>query len=355
MISVFICVLVVLSFSYESSLYCAAAEPVCEANGDGADGGACAVTSNTNDEAAAAAAAVVVATSHEDDLDEAGNRKIPKGANSQGKPKEVKLGVCEDRHEMCRGNAQNGECDRNPGWMIVNCPRSCNKCHLLDPKVRCSRNHLNISTDPIYPPNAINEMFSSIKSKFSSRYTINVLSESPWVVTFDDFLTDREVKALIKTVEGTWERSTDTGQVNEYGETGRVLSTGRTSSNAWCRSRCESHPDVKSVMAKIEEVTGIPRENSESFQILRYEPSQYYNTHHDMAPHQNNLACGPRILTFFLYLSDVDEGGETAFPMLNINVKPKRGRALLWPSVKNEDTTGIVTVSCTSAYLLYHV
>ena len=28
------------------------------------------------------------------------------------------------------------------------------------------------------------------------------------------------------------------------------------------------------------------------------------------------------------------EGGETAFPSLNITVRPKRGRALLWPSVR---------------------
>ena len=39
------------------------------------------------------------------------------------------------------------------------------------------------------------------------------------------------------------------------------------------------------------------------------------------------------ILTFFLYLSDVEEGGATNFPDLNIAVKPKVGRALLWPSV----------------------
>lgn len=49
------------------------------------------------------------------------------------------------------------------------------------------------------------------------------------------------------------------------------------------------------------------------------------------------LVCGPRILTFFLYLSDVEEGGETAFPLLNIDIKPKRGMGLLWPSVLDDE------------------
>jgi len=41
-------------------------------------------------------------------------------------------------------------------------------------------------------------------------------------------------------------------------------------------------------------------------------------------------------LTFFLYLSDVEEGGETDFPLLNIGVKPKKGKALLWPSTLDD-------------------
>jgi prolyl 4-hydroxylase len=49
--------------------------------------------------------------------------------------------------------------------------------------------------------------------------------------------------------------------------------------------------------------------------------------------HQRDRQCGPRILTFFLYLSDVDAGGGTNFPNLDITIMPKRGRALLWPSV----------------------
>ena len=53
---------------------------------------------------------------------------------------------------------------------------------------------------------------------------------------------------------------------------------------------------------------------------------------------QGLQAAGPRVLTFFLYLSDVEEGGETAFPLLGIAVKPKKGKALLWPSVLDHDT-----------------
>ena len=50
--------------------------------------------------------------------------------------------------------------------------------------------------------------------------------------------------------------------------------------------------------------------------MLRYQKGQYYRTHHDMGVSDNELACGPRILTFFLYLSDVEEGGGTNFPRL---------------------------------------
>ena len=89
---------------------------------------------------------------------------------------------------------------------------------------------------------------------------------------------------------------------------------------------------MKKILHKIETITGVPRGNYESFQVLKYETGQKYNVHHDYGAEDVKLACGPRILTFFFYLSDVEEGGETAFPSLNIAVKPKRGRAVLWVS-----------------------
>jgi len=46
---------------------------------------------------------------------------------------------------------------------------------------------------------------------------------------------------------------------------------------------------------------------------------------------------GVRVYTFFVYLSDVEEGGGTKFNDLGITVTPKLGRAVLWPSVKDHD------------------
>lgn len=162
-----------------------------------------------------------------------GEPKIAKGSNAEGKPPVVSATDCSDRHPSCVGFAQRGECQNNPGWMIINCPHSCQSCHLRDAKVRCNRNFLNISTEPVYKAGDMDNMFSSIVERFGDRYNVSVQSTDPWVVVFEDFVSEVEAAALISTVEGTWERSTDTGQANEFGETGRTLSTGRTSSNAW--------------------------------------------------------------------------------------------------------------------------
>ena len=125
---------------------------------------------------------------------------VPKGANTRGIPRTVKKGDCIDRHpDKCIGWSKQGQCDTNPGWMIINCPLSCNACHLLDRKTRCSREHLNISNTPIYAPGDHNKMFSSLVEKYDTKHGVTIHSTDPWVVTFDNFITDEEVEALIST------------------------------------------------------------------------------------------------------------------------------------------------------------
>ena len=56
----------------------------------------------------------------------------------------------------------------------------------------------------------------------------------------------------------------------------------------------------------------------------------------DYIRHHIRRQPGVRLLTMYLYLSEVEAGGGTNFDRLGLTVMPKTGRALLWPSVLNE-------------------
>jgi prolyl 4-hydroxylase len=168
------------------------------------------------------------------------------------------------------------------------------------------------------------------------------LEEAPWVVTFDNFLTDEECDHLIELGHvGGYQRSKDVGIRTADGSYSGKVSTTRTSENAWCSGKtgCRDDAIATRVRDRISNVTQIPSQNFEDYQMLKYEKEQFYQLHHDYIPHQRERACGPRILTFFLYLSDVEEGGGTGLDQINggLVVNPKKGKALLWPSVLNYD------------------
>jgi prolyl 4-hydroxylase len=91
------------------------------------------------------------------------------------------------------------------------------------------------------------------------------------------------------------------------------------------------------VIERITNITKIPETNSEYLQLLKYTPVEFYKTHHDYLEFGRTRQSGARLITVFLYLNEVEEGGGTEFPDYDITVTPKRGRALIWPSVKDED------------------
>lgn len=157
-----------------------------------------------------------------------------------------------------------------------------------------------------------------------------VHSREPYVMTFDRFVTDEECAAFISTTATHFGRSL----------AGDTISPVRTSRQAWCQrgiaTDCYSHPLTQRVAERIQNLTGVPTTNSEFFQVLRYEPGQFYKVHHD----QNALAdsvTGVRLFTFFIYLQSPELGGGTHFPSLNLTIEPKKGSALLWPNVMDND------------------
>lgn len=285
---------------------------------------------------------------------------------------------CRNNHIHCSYWVSLGECDNNPSFMVTKCAPACLSCHKIDYNLRCGERDPNAV--PALQPGEMNLMFQRIvdtapgnqsdEARLAAErkevqengtpiYTVTVHSgpetstppvgedgvifadkkrdeaESPWVVTFDNFLTDEECEHLIQQgYKNGYKRSTDVGAKQVDGSFGVHQSTGRTSENSWCdpKSGCRQDPIAHRVMQRIANVTGITSDNYEDFQLLKYQPGQFYRAHHDYISHQKNRHSGPRILTFFLYLSDVEAGGATRLNNLNIDVEPKRGRALLWPS-----------------------
>jgi prolyl 4-hydroxylase len=171
----------------------------------------------------------------------------------------------------------------------------------------------------------------------------------PWIITIDNFLTSQECDRLVKLgAKLGYERSTLEEEKDyseeELAEEREGEDAYRTSTNTWCENDCYKDRTTQQVIKKLEDITGIPDTYSEHLQLLSYVPGQYYKEHHDWLDDAPYRTTGPRILTFFLYLNDVEEGGATRFTDLtgddggiSIDVQPKKGRALIWPSISNHD------------------
>ncbi|GER38785.1 2-oxoglutarate (2OG) and Fe(II)-dependent oxygenase superfamily protein [Striga asiatica] len=100
------------------------------------------------------------------------------------------------------------------------------------------------------------------------------------------------------------------------------------------------------------------KNHGEGLQVLHYEEGQKYEPHYDYFLDEfNTKNGGQRIATLLMYLSDVEEGGETVFPAAmgnfsntpgwnemsecakrGLSVKPKMGDALLFWSMRPDAT-----------------
>eukprot|EP00658_Telonema_sp_P-2_P030320 TRINITY_DN2291_c0_g1_i1.p1 TRINITY_DN2291_c0_g1~~TRINITY_DN2291_c0_g1_i1.p1 ORF type:complete len:382 (-),score=69.89 TRINITY_DN2291_c0_g1_i1:76-1221(-) len=252
---------------------------------------------------------------------------------------------CIDRFDGCGRMVRGGlGCKESPGWMVHFCASSCaewlNSCELSNPAIRCDRRSLfglhNVSLEPAFQPGSgeLTSFLEGLPSKWSE-YGARMVSLDPPVVVLDSFLSEQEALSLRKAAGlQTFKRSTASGASDGSGYTQQDVTTSRTSTNAWCMHDCERDPTVVTINQRISRVTGVPVEHFEALQLLQYQPSQFYNRHHDHGGERNDAnPAGPRVLTFFLYLSDVDNGGETEFTELKppLQVKPKIGRAVTSP------------------------
>lgn len=141
--------------------------------------------------------------------------------------------------------------------------------------------------------------------------------EEPLIVVLGNVLSHEECDELIQLSKDRVERS-------KIGNT-RAVDGLRTSSSVFLE---ESHDVVTRVEKRVSQIMNIPVEHGEGLQILNYKPGQEYKAHFDFFSASAKPVKNPRISTLVMYLNDVEEGGETYFPKLNLSVSPQKGMAV---------------------------
>lgn len=97
---------------------------------------------------------------------------------------------------------------------------------------------------------------------------------------------------------------------------------------------------VRMVERQICDLLGIDLSWGETMQGQRYNPGQQFKGHFDYFDTtafywpQEVLRGGQRSWTAMAYLNDVEEGGTTEFPELNIEIPPQKGALLIWNNAR---------------------
>lgn len=169
---------------------------------------------------------------------------------------------------------------------------------------------------------------------------VEILSWSPRVFVFHQFLTDEECDHLIAKAKPELIRST----VVDNESFNSKVDEARTSRGMFILAGHED-PILQGIEKRIALLTQIPIENGESLQVLHYSTNAEYKPHFDYfdkdtpggLAHLNR--GGQRVASFLMYLNTPEEGGETVFPTANFKVKPVKGNAVLFYNTHLDGTT----------------
>ncbi|XP_070562917.1 transmembrane prolyl 4-hydroxylase-like [Ptychodera flava] len=224
-------------------------------------------------------------------------------------------------------------------------------------------NSLEVAHGGFFSPNDIRQMYKDLHMDHDG----------------DDMLNVKEFVALNETSIREWmdERTSNSG-ANKI----------RHSKQTWLQQTTTDNPVLRALRERVIKLTRLPRnviEYSEQLQVVYYEVGGHYHAHYDSEDREigPNITCGQmgfnytdhtnmtyrlcRYMTILYYLNDVEDGGETAFPVANnetftvetlraagnrlydlsshcldsnVVVKPEKGKAVMWYNHYVDGETG---------------
>jgi len=185
----------------------------------------------------------------------------------------------------------------------------------------------------IWPAENLNSTFNFTLGLPDHPHTveIKVISKSPRLLELHNFLSSEECDHFYVKARELEKQESKVGA----DQNSSTKSLVRTSSHTWMgresdgvSARWYTDDVINRVEDRIFELTKLNNSTTEPFQVVFYNKEQYYYGHHDYStkdgsPHNPYYqGGGNRLVTVLLYLNDVEEGGETAFPFVGKNGEP---------------------------------
>ncbi|KAH8232436.1 hypothetical protein KR032_006571, partial [Drosophila birchii] len=158
---------------------------------------------------------------------------------------------------------------------------------------------------------------------------VEELNHDPLIVLYHDVIYQSEIDIIKELTKNNLKR----GQVAGFNES--TVSNVRTSQTSFIP--VTAHKVLETIDRRVADMSDLNMKYAELHQFANYGIGGHYGEHHDWFNQitldsgiVSNPEYGNRIATVLFYLSDVTQGGGTAFTYLKKLVQPKKYSAVFW-------------------------
>ena len=181
-----------------------------------------------------------------------------------------------------------------------------------------------IFTDLQHTKRFIDSLLVTLEAELSTPTERRFNTDKAEIYEIPNFLTDAECDALVPVIKSNTHKGGVTNKANTD-ESYRTAQVHDFKGKPWIQEKIADHMGIHTnfcepLQGQVYTVGQEFKEHSDYFE--RNRPNEY--------DHYARQQGGQRTWTFMVYLTDVESGGETDFPHLNLVVIPKKGHALVW-------------------------
>lgn len=128
------------------------------------------------------------------------------------------------------------------------------------------------------------------------------------------------------------------------------IDAGRAARTSYSGDLDAYDPFVKMLHRRMDDLMGIEEDFGETMQGQRYQVGQQFKPHHDWFDTTQEYwtplvaRAGQRAWTVMVYLNDVEGGGATEFPEMEVAIPPQQGTLIAWNNANPDGTPNMATL-----------